>query len=318
MIPSHDTPNVFNIIFPQATQTLSEIKSTNKRFAYYTSAETAAKIIRNKEVWLRNATVMNDFSEIRYGLSRVWEGLAGSAGTIFYAAVESLFSGLRTEIETRLRQSESYWKYETYLTCLSLHNPSEDQTGRLSMWRAYGDVALIMNHTPFTAETDRLDAFSTPVHYLDQKGFDDLLLSVTREISANVNDLRQLGREALASAILELIFLAAIGIKHPGFSEEREWRIFFHPTDDEHPVLTKRVENVRGIPQSIWAIPLRHDPDNGLVGANIPNLLDRIIIGPTAYPYVSARAFIQLLSEAGVEEAASKVVVSDIPLRKLG
>ncbi len=318
MVQVQDTPNVFEIIFPDASQTLSEIKSANTKFAYYTTAETAMKIIRNKEVWLRNATVMNDFSEIGYGLTLARNGLAGPAGTKFYAAIESVFPDLKAEIETRFHQSESYWRLETYLSCLSLHQSSEDQTGRLSMWRAYGDVAFIMNNTPFVAESYQLGAYSTPVHYLDQDGFDKHLLSFTEKISANINSLPKFGRKELTVGVLNWIFLAAIGIKHPGFSEEREWRIYFHPTDDEHPVLTRRTEIVRGIPQPIWAIPLRHDPDNGLFGADIPSLLDRIIIGPTAYPFVSAGAFTQLLSEAGVEDAASKVVVSDIPLRRLG
>ena len=275
------------------------------------------KIIRNKEIWLRNATVMNDFSEIGYGLTLARNGLASPAGKKFYTEVESVFPDFQAKIEDQICESEMHWRFETYLSCLSLHQPSEDQNGRLSMWRAYGEVAFIMNNTPFVAETDKLGVYSTPVHYLDQGDFDEQMLLAIRKISANVDHLRKSGRDAITNDILAWIFQSAIGVKHPGFLEESEWRIYFRTTGDEHPVLTKRVENVRGIPQPIWAIPLKHDPDSGLFGADIPNLLDRMIIGPTAYPYVSYKAFTELLSTAGVDDAESKVVVSDIPLRRL-
>jgi hypothetical protein len=42
--------------------------------------------------------------------------------------------------------------------------------------------------------------------------------------------------------------------------------------------------------------------------------LDRIIIGPTEFPHVSFKAFVDVLEELGVVDASKKVVVSDIPL----
>ena len=62
---------IFEIFCPGNMGKLSKIKSGNRKFAYYTSADTAKKIIQNEEIWFRNATVMNDFSEISYGLSLV-------------------------------------------------------------------------------------------------------------------------------------------------------------------------------------------------------------------------------------------------------
>ena len=41
------------------------------RFAHYTSADVAMQIIKakpdNRSLWLRNATEMNDFSEVEFG-----------------------------------------------------------------------------------------------------------------------------------------------------------------------------------------------------------------------------------------------------------
>ena len=70
MQSSHDIIALADIFLPGHMDRLSEIKADNKKFAYYTTADTAVKIVKNQEVWLRNATVMNDFSEIAYGLSQ--------------------------------------------------------------------------------------------------------------------------------------------------------------------------------------------------------------------------------------------------------
>jgi len=38
------------------------------RLVHYTSAENAYRIISGKQVWLRNAHLMNDYSEMQHGL----------------------------------------------------------------------------------------------------------------------------------------------------------------------------------------------------------------------------------------------------------
>ena len=39
--------------------------------AYYCSADTAYNVIKNKELWLRKTTCMNDYKEIDYGLEKL-------------------------------------------------------------------------------------------------------------------------------------------------------------------------------------------------------------------------------------------------------
>jgi len=52
-----------------------------------------------------------------------------------------------------------------------------------------------------------------------------------------------------------------------------------------------------------------------LVGLALPDLLNRIIIGPCEFPQVILTAFHRLLDDAGVPDPGKKIVVSDIPLR---
>lgn len=68
------------------------------------------------------------------------------------------------------------------------------------------------------------------------------------------------------------------------------------------------------IHQDEWVLHLEDDPDKGLDSADMPNLLNRVIIGPTEHPYVSVQAFLRLLEKVGMENADAKVASSTIPL----
>lgn len=291
------------------------VVNEKKRFVYYTSADTAMKVLRNRELWFRNATVMNDYSEISYGLGLIESVFSGEEGARFRIAVEDIYSGTIVRAGELLAGWEHDWKLETYIACVSIHNSEEDRQGRLSMWRAYGNTALVVNNTPMTAITDLLAVFSVPVLYLSEKGLSDYLSKITDAILINRTYLRGLGQEALVGYIHNMLFRFAIATKHPGFAEEKEWRLFYRPTERTSPGMTEETVVLGGVPQKIYKLRLANEPENGLHGADIPSLLDRIIVGPTEFPYVSYQAFAGVLTDLGVENAAEKVVLSDIPLR---
>jgi len=307
----------YQIFFPEHLDALNSLVSRNQRFAYYTSAETAVKIIENKELWLRNATLMNDFSEIYYGLELIEKAFLGDAGKLFKCTVGSIFPQAIETVEKMVSSRENDWKLETYLSCISLHDPTEDVNGRLSMWRAYGDVAIVVNNAPLVAFTDSLGFYSAPVRYLTLGDFTNWIENVANAISENAEYLKNLGENTVLDYIYDMLFLASITTKHPGFKEEQEWRIYYQPREQESSILNKKLVVLNGTPQDIFSLPLEHRPKDGLFNADIPNLIDRIIVGPTEYPYVSVQAFIGLLESRGVSDAASKVVASEIPLRTM-
>ena len=303
------------IFFPDLIKWYPD-KLINSKFAYYTNAETAMKIIGNREIWLRNATVMNDFSEISYGNSLLEKTMSSPVGKDFITSLELVFPGIKTEVCSLLNEGIHKLKDNIYLSCLSIHDNSENQTGRLSMWRAYGDVALIINSTPFSVETSKLGVFSTPVQYLNQSDLEKRIYKMTKDINNNTDLIRGMGKDYLVNILEQMLIQTVIGTKHPGFREENEWRVYFNQTNRRHPVLTRKVESIGGVSQVIWALPLRDDPANGLYKADIPSLFFRMIIGPTQFPNVIATAFKVLLEDAGVKDISGKIVVSDIPLRK--
>jgi hypothetical protein len=107
----------------------------------------------------------------------------------------------------------------------------------------------------------------------------------------------------------------AVSIKHPGFSEEKEWRIIYLPLTNPSPLIQRSTEMIGGIPQIIYKMPLEDNPDKDVVGAGIPSLIERIIIGPSVYPVPMHMAFTDALAKAGIPNAATKVVASNIPIR---
>ncbi|MBX4971088.1 DUF2971 domain-containing protein [Rhizobium binae] len=112
-----------------------------------------------------------------------------------------------------------------------------------------------------------------------------------------------------------LLRSVAMCTKHPGFHEEKEWRIMHTRGLDDQGALTLDVEPVNGIPQPVFKIPSKDHAQSGMLGISIPDILERVIIGPTQYPLAVYDALVIELEAIGVKDAATKVVYSNIPLR---
>ena len=80
-------------------------------------------------------------------------------------------------------------------------------------------------------------------------------------------------------------------------------------------MLRLRRETITGVPQTVYKIPLENNPVGNVIGISIPELVERVIIGPSEYALPLHEAFKIALEDAGVESASSKVIISGIPLR---
>jgi Protein of unknown function (DUF2971) len=248
---------------------------------------------------------------------RLEEGLSKAFAVGFRPAT---LGGLSTEIENLVNSWRGRLVFDTYLTCISEHRNKEDPFGRLSMWRGYGEttgVALVMNNSPFLTPSDALKACTSPVAYPDQKEFEKQFGRVVNNIESEIDFLRQKDRQLVKNYLFRMLVFAAVSTKHPGFEEEKEWRIVYFPRLEKSDYLVKDIQVIQGVPQPIYKIPLKDIPDEVLAGAKIPALINRIIIGPTKYPPQAIwEAFRDLLAEAGVENPDDRVVASEIPLRQ--
>src|SRR5215471_4824612 len=103
--------------------------------------------------------------------------------------------------------------------------------------------------------------------------------------------------------------------KHEGFGEEREWRVIYSPNRVRSDLVDPSIETVGGVPQVVHRLPLDAARSEALADLDLYRMLDRLIIGPSSYPWVMYDAFIKALSAAGMTDAHNRVVVSGIPIR---
>lgn len=314
-----DANRTLNEIFlAYATGRQSKMNEKNTRLVHYTSAEVAASIIQNREIWMRRATTMNDFMEIDYGMNCLTQAYKGPHGAAFRNELDRLFPGFRTRLEKWFNGWMLSFKHDTFMTCLSEHRDEEDTLGRLSMWRAYGGttgVALVLRNTAFLSESDPLRVYSSPVAYMRPDAFAREVEAMGERVRLNADFLKAQGEEAVDPKICAMFRFAVLSTKHPGFHEELEWRIIHSPTYEPSERVTRTIETIQGVPQHVIKVPLKNYPDQGFVGAEVHDLLDRIIIGPTRHPQVIAAAFCDLLRQARVPDPEKKIWISDIPLR---
>jgi len=309
---------IMDIFFPHAQEATARAQSKGGRFVYYTTAAVAFSIIKNKQIWMRNTTTMNDYMEVDYGIKCVYSAYDSIPGNMLNAAINACYPSLALEIR-QLFDSwvPSFWA-DTFITCLSEHSIEEDNIGKLSMWRAYGGktgVALVINGAPLFLPSDALGAYASPVAYLDQSGFAAQMQLVANNIQKHISYVKTLERDKLKNIMFNVLRFAALCTKHPGFKEELEWRIVASPALQSSDLLQQTIEIVRGVPQTILKINLQNHPEKGLVGITLPELLNRIIIGPCEFPLVTYKAFHKSLAEAEVPYLDEKIIVSNIPLR---
>lgn len=306
------------IFFPLAYKAAEEAKKLGNRFAYYTTAEVAFSVVKHKRIWMRSTTTMNDYLELQYGRDLLLEAVNSKPGAELKAAVDSCYEGLFDEAWALVTAWIPGFLADTFITCVSQHHPEEDVLGRLSMWRAYGGktgVALVFNGAVFDLQTNALGAYSSPVAYLDKKQFFNAIELVASNIAANHEYVTSLSRDVVKNTLFTMFRFAVLCTKHPGFAEEKEWRIVASPALHQSTLLETEVAVVRGVPQPILKIHLENFPDQGITGLAVPELINRIIIGPCEFPHVTFRALWLALNQSGVEDPESLIIQSHIPLR---
>ena len=165
----------------------------NPRFVHYTRAEAALEIIKKKRLWLRNATAMVDFREVEHGFDLLSKWFhTGDNTARFIAAFDAIHSGAANEaikaFDEMWQQDDFGVRLHTYLASVSVHDPSEDSHGRLSMWRAFGAdarVAFVFKVPPFSDAVEFLQCVFSPVAYLNEERvhqiIEQILANVTQE-----------------------------------------------------------------------------------------------------------------------------------------
>lgn len=283
-----------------------------RRLAHYTTAAVAHNILKHRQIWMRNAAVMNDFSEIDHGLACIRTALTGEQGRRMRSLLNAVHDDLFEKLLERLAAvglSRSV-RSETYLTCLSEHKDTEDFLGRLSMWRAYGGssgVALLFPYGSILTSPLNHNVHSSKVTYSSIAGYADVFSEMIDGLEREKAAIDQCTADEALQAVWTALSAAILSIKHQGFEEEQEWRVVYtaalrsvgNPLPNEH-------QTIRGLPQTIYKLPIP------AMRFEYPSL----IIGPSDFPETIKDTFVELILEQGIDDAATRVTVSDIPLRK--
>jgi hypothetical protein len=74
-------------------------------------------------------------------------------------------------------------------------------------------------------------------------------------------------------------------------------------------------EVVAGVPQIVHKVPLDGSASPLIADLGFAQVFDRLIVGPTPYPWPIYGAFVEALKAAGVPNAEELVFVSNIPIR---
>lgn len=290
------------------------------KFVHYTSAEAAMNIIRTKRIWMRNTTCMSDYREVQHGfdlLNGFFQN--GEHKGNFEKALDECSPNIAQEAINLFNQWWENIQLNTYITSISEHDEAEGEHGRLSMWRAFGGgssrVALVFNIPWFTGASMAMQISLSPVAYLKKEEVYDELHEVISRVKQNRGFLRGIDREVLLNTIFSMLVNAVTCLKHEGFKEEREWRVIYDSKRSNSQYLEHAIEVVSGIPQHIYKIPLDKTVSDEIAGLDFARIFDRLIIGPSSYPWAQYEAFVDVLKKSGVSDAESRVLASEIPIR---
>jgi hypothetical protein len=323
-LPEESSEAILNAAFYGYADDMAARVTPDLRFAHYTSAETALRIIRgngtDQALWLRNATEMNDFSEIEFGQACLEFALGQpEIEDRVNRLSEALGINISTQVVSPMGEERHRIKSDTFLLCLSEHD-SRDDMGVLSMWRAYGgdaNVCLLFNTDALTNDQEAYDVHITAVDYDGEIGFLTRFTRVLNDVDSNLEKLKLVDHRLIVDNWKSVLDDMVLSTKHPGFKEEQEWRIIYRRNaNTDIPAPPHKIEVVGGIAQVVHYLPLVDVPEKGVTKANIQEILDRVIVGPTANPILVREAFVAVLAEAGLSNPEHRVVTCNIPLRR--
>lgn len=304
---------------PEYLKRREAVCNKNGRFVYYTSAETAMKMIHNKEVWLRNAKGMNDFLEVVHGFECFREAFKDSTeGKSLRGYIKCLFPRLVDKLVMHIDGWYPILRDKTYILSVSEHKESEDPDGRLSMWRAYGGghpVAVVLKNGPFLNDTDAFKAYSYPVRYKETNHIKTQFTKLESRLRNKEYFIKMKGENYLVNGLFHLFKETILCTKHPGFEEEQEWRVVYCPDYVSSENVISSIESIEGVPQQVYKIKLKNLPEEGFHDATIPEVVDSILIGPCDGAFLLKDAFQKLLSHSGCNNADQIVYCSGIPIR---
>ena len=269
---------------------------------------------------MRNTTCMSDYREVQHGFDILNKFFSDKRkADAFIAALDACVEGVAQEALELFRTRWRDVRFNAYVTSISEHDVSENRHGRLSMWRAFGGnavrVAFALKVPKLSSASFALNLLFSPVSYLSEDEVHAVIEEVIQNIRTNRDFLRSVKREAVLLTVFYMFVAAVTCLKHEGFCEEREWRAIYLPLLHPSPLMDSSTEVVNGVPQLVYKIPLDESVSPALSDLDLARRFDRLIIGPSSYPWVLFETFTRELAKAGIPPVPEQVWNSNIPIR---
>lgn len=301
-------------------QDFEDLLKNRPLLAHYTSTEVAESIIREETIWMSHPYYMNDTDEMNAGINIATEMIFNDTKIAHCCQHDNLHDAFRNRYAMSLKALDNEL-LDVYVFCLTEHD-SEDYDGQLSMWRGYGGygkgVALVFNSS-FADESGNSPLILSRVEYMTYEErkiyIQSMIENMCQVISNMALDAQSV--QLAAEFLFRMCVLKSMTTKHSGFKEEREWRIFRMPYDENADMIDLYIDyhiGMNGIEPKL-KLPIKPLPSDPEASWNFASILDRIIIGPSVSSPLAEESFKRMLVKREKAALTDRVFISQIPLR---
>lgn len=292
--------------------------------AHYTTLQNLENILYSREIWLSNPLFMNDLEEIRFGISEGVDAFSNSETIKKALGSPERYQVFIATLNHYLREFEEKHLIDTYVFCLSEHDPAE-KDGRLSMWRGYGgqgngaaiifDSSKINNNNSNPLQLAKVEYGSVEKRRLFLGGIAGEISNILENIDLHSQEIY-----LLSHAIFQRLKLFALFTKHHGFSEEKEWRVVYFSDRDEGGLMN-HMRHYHNGPRGVEPkLKLKIEPIEGIFddSFSLSNIVSSIILGPSTSSPLAVSSVERMLDKLDHSELKERVYPSSIPLRPVG
>lgn len=272
---------------------------------HYTNLGAAKNILESHSIWLTKIHYMNDSEEYKRALNKTKE--------LIDERLSSLSSEERELLQTLNQRVVSVRNTNLCVGCFSA------EKDLLSQWREYGGKGggvSIGFRTSNLTEVTRTKGFklwrciyNPQEQELILEDFLDMILQAYNSMISTIKkwelDLETFREKLVGFAMTWLVQISAI-IKHPSFSEEKEWRIISQSMSNRDENFGVRSSNEKLIPYYELNLSLERNEQNTFIA--------NIITGPASDDELLSDPITTLLSMNNYENFG--VGSSNIPLRE--
>lgn len=294
---------------------------TRPLLAHYTSIQNVENILRGKELWLSNPLLMNDLEELKFGVLEGAKLFRESTSLIKACEASCSHAALIAKFDEYVTALDTRDALDIYIFCFSLHTPN-DNDGRLSMWRGYGNngggAALVFDTAKFDPVEDSPLTLS-PVIYANTADRLNWIRAkidkIAEIISSGLVPTTEIPTLSITFFLRLLMF--SLHTKHEGFKEEKEWRLVYISTldtDGHGKSMLSYHNSDRGIEPKL-KLKLTNNPNLTPKDFNLDSVIHQIILGPTASSLLSAKALERMIDGYGLFSLSKKITPSSIPYR---